>query len=523
MMEPRLTWRVTTEGVVQSTQFRRVEDIMFGDYLERVFTKYSDRVAIVDTETGEQYTYGAMLNISKSLAAVLQERGVKPHDLVMLCAKTAVKSCCFILALVFSQATMVATKHFYSVYELEEVLEKFSSLKLVIGDDGSASKLRQATKVEVLNLEDCWDLTRASEFKRPGRADPKSSVLLMCLTSGSTGPSKVVCISHYSLQGNLIQWTSGFPRYLMCNPISHLSGTLFFLMPMASAETTLMASEYLKEDLEKYLDVCAKYKVESGLVVPVLFNKLAKYGPTKKLASWKLFFTGGSAIPQPLIDEFRALHPHIRIEIVYGSSEAGLVLQSVHQDRVHHLGVYPCVEFKVVDLETGEVLGPHKNGMIWCKAPSVAIGYYNNEEATKEAFVDGWQVTGDLGHRDDEGYLLIVDRVKQLIKCMDSQVVPADLELLLAHDKDVSKVVVGGVPHEKFGEAAVAFVVPRETANLGELRKRLVDDLESKLTFYKHLHGGLFFVSAIPETDSGKFSRHEIVDKHLKKQIEYLD
>ncbi|XP_003740162.3 probable 4-coumarate--CoA ligase 1, partial [Galendromus occidentalis] len=164
-----------------------------------------------------------------------------------------------------------------------------------------------------------------------------------------------------------------------------------------------------------------------------------------------------------------------------------------------------------------------QNGELYCKAPSVALGYYRNEKATAETFKDGWLLTGDLAFRDDEGRVVIVDRLKQMIKCMDSQVAPADLEALLSRDEDVSEVVVGGVPHEKFGEAAVAFVVPKRFSDLQHLREKLIEAVKSKCAFHKHLHGGLFFLRSIPETDSGKFSRRDVVKLHLDQQIEYLD
>lgn len=522
-MDTHRTWRVTPEGVVQSKKTLPMEEIMFGDYLERVFIEHSDRIAIVDTETDKEYTYGEVLEISRSIAAVLQRRGVQPHDEVVLCAMTGVKSCCFILALAFCQAAVLATKHIYSVFELGEVLKNFPSLKLIVGDNASVAKLRQATSVDVLNLEENWDLNRTSEFKKPGRADPRSSIMLMLLTSGTTGPSKAVRKSHYNIMGDLTQWTSGPVRCLMCNPISHMSGYLISVLRMASAATLVIASEKVREDLHGVVDLCSKYKVETGLLMPVLFTKLTEYGPTDKLATVKSFSTAGSTIPQPIIDEFRSLHPHIRVEVMYGSSEAGIILKSANQSKIDHLAVLNNVEVKLLDLDTSEIVGVNQKGMLYCKAASVAVGYHNNEQATKEAFIDGWHVTGDLAIRDEEGCFVIADRLKQMIKCMDSQVAPGDLELLLSSDDEVLNVLVAGVPHEKFGEAAVAFVVPRKGADLGELRKRLMSDLQSKLVFYKHLHGGLFFVETIPQTDTGKFSRRDVVDKHIKNEIEYLD
>lgn len=302
--------------------------------------------------------------------------------------------------------------------------------------------------------------------------------------SGTRGPSKEVCLSHYNIMGHKIQWTSRSARYLMCNPISHLSGNLSFLIRMESASTMVLASEKTRDDLDKYVDLCFKYEVETALMMPVMFTKLTEYGATDKLASVKRFFTAGSLIPQPIIDAFRSIHPHIRVEVLYGSSEAGMILLSANQSESNHLAALPNVEVKLLDLDTNEIVGANQKGMLYCKAPSVAVGYYNNEEATKEASADGWHVTGDLASRDEEGCFVIADRLKQMIKCMDSQVAPADLELILSLDKDVVNAVVAGVPHEKFGEAAAAFVVLQKGASLGELRKRLMTDLESKLAFY---------------------------------------
>ncbi|XP_003738226.1 4-coumarate--CoA ligase-like 6 [Galendromus occidentalis] len=519
-----MAWRVTAEGVIKSTMTLPVEEIMFGDFLDRLFRRHSDRVAMIDTETGQQYTYGDLLRMVKSIAAGLQARGVKPHDIVVLCARTSVKSCCYLLALLFCQATILATKPSYSAYELKGVLERFSSTKLVLGDESSCPNLLQATDgALVLNLEENWDLSRAADFKHPGVADPKSSVMFMCLTSGSTGPSKAVCISHFNSIGNLTQWKTSFSRLVMCNPISHLSGAICFYLTIGNAETVFMAPENLTDDVEKYLDVCDKYGIETGLTLPAHFTNLTKFGRSNKLDSVKHFLTGGSTIPQSLIDEFRSLYPHIFVEVVYGSSEAGINLRSVDQENILHLAVITNIEVKIVDIDTDEILGPNQNGMLYCRSPSVALGYYNNEEATKEVFKDGWHITGDLAFRDDEGRVVIVDRLKQLIKCMDKQVVPADLELPLSKDRDVLKALVGGVPHEVYGEAAVAFVVPRKTSDLQQLRQRLLKEVETKCAFYKRLHGGLFFVETIPEGAGGKFSRKEIVRRHLKKEIEYIE
>ena len=235
----------------------------------------------------------------------------------------------------------------------------------------------------------------------------------------------------------------------MSHPITHLSGTVWFLLTIANTETVLLASQNLKSDLDKYLDVCSKYKPGSSLTLAVVFNGLATYGPTDKLASLKCLTIGGSPAAQPIIDKFRSLHPHITVQNIYGSSEAGVILQALSPDKVHQFSVLANVEAKIVDLNTKEILPPNQSGMLWCKAPSVALGYYNNEEATSEAFVDGWQVTGDVAYWDDEGCFVIMDRVKQMMECMDAPIFTADLATLLTQDEDVLNAIV------------VAYLIPR--------------------------------------------------------------
>ncbi|KAL1468193.1 hypothetical protein MTO96_025613, partial [Rhipicephalus appendiculatus] len=132
----------------------------------------------------------------------------------------------------------------------------------------------------------------------------------------------------------------------------------------------------------------------------------------------------------------------------------------------------PFMEIKVAHMSTRKPLGPGEEGEICIKGPCTFLGYLNKPKETADAYEDGFLRTGDTGYYSADGRLFVCSRFKELIKCMDQQVPPAEIEELLATDPNVQQVVVAGVPHPQYGEAARAFVVPR---------RRLVGPVEEQL------------------------------------------
>ncbi|XP_049515782.1 probable 4-coumarate--CoA ligase 1 isoform X2 [Dermacentor silvarum] len=170
-------------------------------------------------------------------------------------------------------------------------------------------------------------------------------------------------------------------------------------------------------------------------------------------------------------------------------------------------------KYKVVDLCTGQKLGPHQIGEICYHMASMALGYYKRPKETAELFdEEGWCKSGDAGYYDDDGHLYIVERLKQLIKCMGNQVVPGELEelLLREHSANIAEVTVVGLPHCEYGEAASAAVVLSQEGskkNPELLAKSIKATVETHFAVYKHLHGGVFFLDSLPKTDNAKVNR----------------
>lgn len=170
---------------------------------------------------------------------------------------------------------------------------------------------------------------------------------------------------------------------------------------------------------------------------------------------------------------------------------------------------------KIVDVDTGEPLGPNQPGEMCILGPQIMKGYYNNPTATAEIIdPSGWLHTGDIAYYDDEKYFFIVDRLKELIKVKGLQVSPSELEDLMRRHPAVADVAIIGIPDEYAGELPRAYVVRKPGFQLSEEQVR--EFVHPKVAPHKHLKGGIVFVDSIPKSNTGKILRREIKATYLK-------
>lgn len=165
---------------------------------------------------------------------------------------------------------------------------------------------------------------------------------------------------------------------------------------------------------------------------------------------------------------------------------------------------------KVVDTETGEILGPNKPGELCFKGTLIMKGYINNEKETRNTIKDGWLHTGDIGYYDDDKEFFIVDRLKELIKYKGFQVPPAELEGLLLSNPKIKDCAVIGLPDEMAGELPLAFIVKQQDVEITE--KEIFDFVAKQTSPAKRLHGGVRFIAEIPKNASGKILRRVLRD-----------
>jgi acyl-CoA synthetase (AMP-forming)/AMP-acid ligase II len=200
----------------------------------------------------------------------------------------------------------------------------------------------------------------------------------------------------------------------------------------------------------------------------------------------------------------------------YGMTEASPVTHGMPDDmnRSGSVGLtIPSTETLIVDVETGAAVGPGEAGEVWVRGPQVMKGYLNRPDATAATVdEDGWLHTGDVGRMDEDGYLYIVDRIKELIKYKGFQVAPAELEALLAAHPSIADAAVIGCPDEEAGEIPKAFVVLKGEIDADEILAYVAE----RVSPYKRIRL-LEIVDQIPRSASGKILRRVLIEQERER------
>jgi acyl-CoA synthetase (AMP-forming)/AMP-acid ligase II len=269
-------------------------------------------------------------------------------------------------------------------------------------------------------------------------------------------------------------------------------------------------------ELEPFLQAIQEHAITRLFLAPPIVVALAKHPLVDKydMSSVKVVFSGAAPLDA---DTARLCGERIgcRVSQGYGLTETSPVSHSV-PDRAPEVvpgsvgPSLPNTECKVVDVATGEELGPNQDGEIWIRGPQVMKGYLNNEEATRNSIdADRFFHTGDIGHIDDRGEYFIVDRLKELIKYKGFQVPPAELEAILLSHPKVADAAVIGIPDDEAGEIPKGFVVLRDP---GVTPDELMAFVAEKVAPHKKIRR-LEVVEEIPKSASGKILRRVLKER----------
>jgi len=278
-----------------------------------------------------------------------------------------------------------------------------------------------------------------------------------------------------------------------------------------------------------------RYRINHLPVVPPMVVLLCKHPAVKQhnLSSVRAVMSGAAPLSAELIKQLSEILPHISIGQGYGMTETSTTVAFPQlEQKVCTPGsagrLVPGIIARVVKPD-GSLAGYGEPGQLVVKGPAMALRYMNNEEATKETFVDGWVYTGDEVIINETAELFVVDRIKELLKVRGFQVAPAELEGLLLDHPDVSDVCVVGIPDDYSGELPLAFIVPsapaldrmkQDPAEGHKIKASIMKHVADVKVNYKRLGGGVEFLDAIPKNPSGKLLRRVLREraKEMKAQ-----
>ncbi|MGB9664350.1 MAG: o-succinylbenzoate--CoA ligase [Ignavibacteria bacterium] len=498
------------------------------DWISKWAVYHKDKFAVKEFETGRKLTYYQLNNIANFLSNYFfNDLQLKTGDRVAIIAENSIEH---IVLFSIAQKTgliLVPLNYRLAPREIEYQLNDSEAQLIVIErkyfeDVSSLVSFKKIThKMSLEELQKIVDEEKdKNNFFESIESFNEDHPIFILYTSGTTGVPKGALYTHKMLFWNSINTAlrldiTSNDCSVSCTPMFHTGGWNVILTPFLhhGAYVCLMK----KFDPDIVLRLLEEEKATMFMAVPTMLSMMAQSTNFEKvdLSLVKYFIIGGEPMPLPLIEIWHKKGVPVRQG--YGLTEVGPSVTSLHQDdAVRKMGSIGKVNFylkyKIVD-DNGNEVKQGEVGEFILKGPSVTPGYWNNPNATRESVKNGWFYTGDLVREDEEGFLYVVDRKKNMFISGGENVYPAEIEKFLYTNPMIQEVAVIGIPDEKWGEVGKAFIKLKENTFITpeELKKYC----EGNLARYK-IPKYFEIVEEIPKNETGKIDRKALLQIHLK-------
>ena len=502
------------------------------NYVFRDAASFGKKIAIVNGETGREYSLAAIEEATRKVSSALNRSGLQKGDVLTLVAPNSPEYPVMFLATLASGGVVSTCNPGYTdeelTYQFKETTPKF--VATVPSALPTVQKAAEKTGVEKIILIDDAEqqgtglISYRSLAEDPGSlfspasVDAKDDIAVLPYSSGTTGLPKGVMLTHYTMIANIsqLQHPEIF-NYLQDGtcimgllPFYHIYGMIVLLLSSLHAGSRLVTLPKFNPDV--FLSTIQKHKVTVVHMVPPLIQFLINHPSVENydLSSIDQITSASAPLSGELVTAAKEKVGCKMIRQLYGLTELNgathVMPERLGMTKPGSVGVPICnMEVRIVDTRSGENLPAGHEGEMLVRGPNVMKGYLNLPDATKASITeDGWFRTGDIGYFDEDCCFYITDRLKELIKVKGLQVAPAELEALLQHHPKIADAAVIGVPNERLGEAPKAFVVKKDP-NVTE--EEIMNYVAGKVAKHKHLVGGVEFIDAVPKSVAGKILR----------------
>jgi long-chain acyl-CoA synthetase len=500
--------------------------LILEDLLETNITKYGEYPFLFYKE--RSYTNTDTKVFSDQLANGLSSLGIRKGDRVIVCMPNCPEVLFSYQGITRAGAVIVPVMFMLHPREIHYIALN-SGAKAIITSSHIFPNIEKAIEglpaKPVVIVADVPTNEKAYNFydvmkKIPPQTKDHSTIneddtAIILYTSGTTGNPKGVVLTHKNLFSNASNSaehsrTEEQGTTLGVLPLAHVYGLTISNVCYLTGSSIVV---FPKFDLQEVFGAIEKHKVKTFSAVPAMIHAMLSYPDAGKYDTSSLESIGSGSAPLPvaLIHAFKQKYNADVLE-GYGLSEAAPIVTSHIKGETIKPGSVgvpiPGVEIKIVD-EEGNEQPRGEVGELAVRGDNVTPGYFQNEEETKKALREGWLFTGDMAKIDEDGYLFIVDRKKDLIIRGGFNLYPRDVEEILSTHEGVSEVAVVGIPDERMGEEMVACVVRKLDSNVTELE--LIQYCQQRLAKHKTPRR-VIFLETLPRNGVGK-----ILKTHLRK------
>jgi long-chain acyl-CoA synthetase len=507
---------------------------------------FPEKVALVYGE--RKITYAQLELISNQFANALAKLGVKKAECVALFLPNIPQFIIAYFGILKVGAVVTAISPLHREREVEyqlcdseaQTIIVLDSLYAVVDNVWAKTKLKnvivtsldEASETAPVpskpNLLDFQQLLKEAPETPPRvEINPEMDLAALQYTGGTTGTAKGAMLTHANLVSNALMFaawikgTTAKETFLTALPLFHIYGmTTSMTVPISLAAKMVLMPRF---EPAKALEAIQRYRVTVFCGVPTMYSALLANPELGKydLTSIRVCISGASPLPPQIQKKFMQITGGFLSE-GYGLTEASPVTHCNPVDntmrtvKVGSIGLpLPDTDARIVDLETGEkTLGLGETGELMVKGPQVMKGYWRKPEETAMVLRDGWLLTGDIAHMDEDGYFYITDRKKDLIKYKDYSVYPREIEDVLYEHPAVKLCAVVGKPDTAAGEVPKAFIVLKEGAAVSA--EEILSFVNGKVASYKAIREAEFR-KELPISSAGKVLRRLLQEEEKGK------
>ena len=487
----------------------------FADPLARAVQIAADKIALIDKD--QTFTFAEMQERCARLVGGLRNLGLEKGDRVAILADNCHEYIETYVGVPAGGLVVVPLNTRHAEPELRYALEDSATKVLISDRDVSALS---DTVEQVVMVGDEYETLLTAAPASLGEGVVEDDLAGLFYTGGTTGKSKGVMLSHRNLIANTFHWLTSVPQtssdvFLVMAPLFHAAGSNGVLGSIWTAGCQITLAAFNPVEV---LELIEKHNVSLTLGVPTMLAAMAEeqHANPRKVDTLRAIAHGGSPIATEVVRRTWTAFPTAEMIEVYGATELSPLTTALRDeqtllddDRARSCGQsIPGTDVRILDTDGNEV--PRGEiGEVVVRGPNVMVGYWNKQEQTDAVLKDGAYWTGDLGYMDDEGYVFLVDRSKDMIVSGGENVYCTEVEEVLYQHEAVLEAAVYGIPDEKWGEAVHATVVLRP-GRADTTTEQLVDFCRERIAGYKVPKGIAIQEEPLPKSGPGKVLKREL-------------